>query len=279
MAGDNGSGTEVIAIEELGQSGPLGQQVKAVEEEIGAMVTSSRQRLIMAASEELRRILRQNLTRLSAMAGTALQPQGQETQPAHVTVPGGNTPALAGVQADPSQGNSHQVPLIGVFTKAPEELETGASSKGHDSSRPMEALAKALTPQHDPNIQVGTRDGQDGHEARPSEIAIIRTIPSGGEAYSGTVQLAVMVGQSAIQALQFVDELCRHPGMRIQRLLGTAKGRLDIWVQLREPVHLLEELSSMEGVSQVNRIPVEGPSDGGAQLEVLLKEPQAAHVS
>lgn len=278
MAGSNGSSAEVIAVEELGQSGSLERQVKAIEEEIGALVASSRQRLMRATGEELRRILRQNLAKLSAVARTLAQTQGQETLEALITEPVGKGPLWAWDQSNQLEGNSHQALVVKVHTETPEERRTVATPNGREPSRPMEAMAEAITPPNAPSSQVGTRDGQEGHEALPSEIAIIRTVP-GGESSSSTVKLSVKVVQSAIQASQFIDELCRHPSMRIQRLLGTAKGRLDIWVQLREPIPLRDTLSRMEGVSQVNSPPVQGPSNCGAQLEVVLKEPKAVHDS
>ncbi|MEK7777269.1 MAG: hypothetical protein AAB303_01415, partial [Chloroflexota bacterium] len=235
----------------------LAQELKAVEEEIKGLVAISRQRLIRAVDEEMRRVLREAMARVSDTSAPELLPQARDVKAAPLLLP-------------ESHSNAH------------EEPEAAAPLNGHKSSPTsptMESPAELVTPLELTRNHAGTRNGVEEHEATLLEVAGNGSIPGSDEAYSGTVQLVVLVEEAAFQALQFVDELCRHPAMRLQRLLGTAKGRLDIWVLLREPIHLKEALLGMGVVSQVNTIPTESPQDTGVYLEVRLKEAASAHGS
>ncbi|MDO8750513.1 MAG: hypothetical protein Q7K03_05160 [Dehalococcoidia bacterium] len=258
MAGNNGLGIEVRAIgQDVRWWTGFAQEVKAVEEEIKALVAASRQRLFRAVDEEMRGMLRESLARLSETTDPELLPQAREAREAPILAPE-------------------------VHSNGHEKWEAAAPLNGHKSSptsQTRESLAELVTPLELTRSHAGTRNGVEDHEATLLEVASNGSTPGSGEAYSGTVQLVVPVEEAAIQALQFVDELCRHPSMRLQRLLGTAKGRLDIWVLLREPIHLKEALLGMEVVSQVNTIPAEGPQDTGVYLEVRLKEPGAVYAS
>ncbi|MFH1141870.1 MAG: hypothetical protein V1724_09500 [Chloroflexota bacterium] len=255
MAGNNGLAVGLRTIGEDGQAWTgLAKEMNAVEEEIRVLVATGRQRLIRAVDDEMRRMLREAMPRLSETSDPGLLPQAREVREAPPLVP-----------------DAH--------SNANEEPETAASLNGHESSPTMESLAELVAPLELTRNHAGTRNGMEDHEATPLEVASNGPAPGSDETYSGTVQLAVPVGNSSSQALHFVDELCRHPSLRLQRLLGSPNEGMNLWVLLREPVPLKEVLLGMEWVSQVNRIPAHGPEDAGVHLEVRLKEPGAAYGS
>jgi hypothetical protein len=87
------------------------------------------------------------------------------------------------------------------------------------------------------------------------------------EVYEGTVRLTVEPSGGMKQVLQFVDELRRKPELRLLQLVGTRKDGVDIWLGLREPLHLKRTLSQIDGVSRVSAVP---DPDGAASEERVL---------
>ena len=71
--------------------------------------------------------------------------------------------------------------------------------------------------------------------------------------YEGTVKLRVEA-PSLRQMLQFVDEVCQRPELRLLKLAGNGHGRIgsEMWLALREQLHLKELLLEIEGVTRVD---------------------------
>ncbi|MEK7777803.1 MAG: hypothetical protein AAB303_04175, partial [Chloroflexota bacterium] len=81
MAGNNGLGIDVRTIgEDVRWWTGFAQEVKAVEEEIKALVAAGRQRLFRAVDEEMRAMLRESLARLSETPDPELLPQAREAR-------------------------------------------------------------------------------------------------------------------------------------------------------------------------------------------------------
>ena len=82
---------------------------------------------------------------------------------------------------------------------------------------------------------------RDGHDEAPDD-----------EVYQGIVRLIVDANGRTERMLQFVDELGRNPQFRLLRLVGNYRNKgMDVWLGLREPLHLKTLLLQTEGVSRV----------------------------
>ena len=71
--------------------------------------------------------------------------------------------------------------------------------------------------------------------------------------YEGTVQLRVEA-PSLMQMLQFVDEVCHRPELRLLKLVGNGHRpmALEMWLALREQLNLRRLLLEIEGVTRVD---------------------------
>ena len=79
--------------------------------------------------------------------------------------------------------------------------------------------------------------------------AFTQPIPH-GEAVDGTVNLAIT--GSVAQMLSFVEQLRQDGRFRLFRLGGNPSQGMDVQMGLREPLHLQDVLSEMNGVGQVS---------------------------
>ena len=78
--------------------------------------------------------------------------------------------------------------------------------------------------------------------------------------YEGTVRLIVTSSGPVKNLLNFVGELRQNTQLRLLRLVATQRSQsMDIWLGLREPLHLLTILGDIPGASQVAALP---DSDG-----------------
>jgi len=86
------------------------------------------------------------------------------------------------------------------------------------------------------------------------ELQIIETqIPEKIEEVvcEGTVHLHIEATQDVSQLMSFVAALRRDSDFRFEKLLGTATGGADVWLELRAPIPLVGTLFQMGGVSHV----------------------------
>jgi len=112
----------------------------------------------------------------------------------------------------------------------------------------------------------------------PSNGTTASLSPDGleNELFEGTVHLDVNVKGCPQQTLQFVDELFQTPKFKVRRMIGDNKGKLDLWVGLREPLALGGVIGQMKTVSHVRSSP-EGVTDGTERtLSVWLSGSQPA---
>ena len=75
--------------------------------------------------------------------------------------------------------------------------------------------------------------------------------------YEGTVRLRVRAEGSMALVITFVQQLRQNSGLRLQKMVNNRQGGTDIWLALREPVRMLDEIGAMEHVSSVT-----GPESG-----------------
>lgn len=278
MAGNNGQIEGHRTLGEDGQSWVrVAQEMKAVQEDIKSLVASSRQRLLRVVDEEMCRALWEAMALLSRTSAAELSPPSEKPEETPRLEIDLGRPRLDRDQGHRPHGVPEQAPVPGVDAKLGEDLQDGASRDNHTSPAEVETLAEVVAPEDSTGVHSEKPNGMEAHEAASLEVAANGTVPGSDEIYSGTVQIAVTVGQSPSQALHFVDELYRHPSLRLHRLLANLNGVMDLWVLLREPIALKKELLEIEGVSQVNRIPAQGGKDTGVRLEVRLNEPEAVY--
>ena len=93
------------------------------------------------------------------------------------------------------------------------------------------------------------------------------------DVYEGTVRLIVDANGRTERMLKFVDELGRNPQFRLLRLVGNYRNKgMDVWLGLREPLHLKTLLLETDGVSEVMDS-VEQQQEGDERaLKVALAE-------
>lgn len=70
-------------------------------------------------------------------------------------------------------------------------------------------------------------------------------------ATNGSVRLSVNSYGQMRQALQFIECLYQKPQLHLVRLEGNYKDKLDIWIELREPIYVKEYLSGIKDVARV----------------------------
>ena len=92
---------------------------------------------------------------------------------------------------------------------------------------------------------------------------------AGGGLYEGTVRLMVTSSGPVKNLLNFVGELRQNTQLRLLRLVASQRSEsMDIWLGLREPLHLIQILEDIPGVSQVTALPDSGdPVSGGPEEE------------
>lgn len=278
MVGNNGQSEGRRTLGEDGQPwARVAQEMKAVQEDIKSLVANSRQRLLRAVDEEMCRVLWEAMAWLSETSATDLLPQsGKPTETPRLETDR-EKPRLDGDQSHKPQGVSEHTLVPGVDAKVGEDPQDGAPTNSHASSPKVETLAEVVAPDDSTNVHTGKPNGMEALESASLQLATSGSVPGSDEIYSGTVQIAVTVGQSPGRALHFVDELYRHPSLRLHRLLANLNGVMELQVLLREPTALKKELLEIEGVSQVNRIPAQGGKDTDVRLEVCLNEPKAKY--
>ena len=93
------------------------------------------------------------------------------------------------------------------------------------------------------------------------------------ELYEGTVRLDIRAEGSMGMVVNFAQRLRDMPEFRVVRLENNSTGGVDIWLALRQPIHLRCILATMEGVAQVSptRERDLSPGSGDTPLTVLLK--------
>ena len=98
-------------------------------------------------------------------------------------------------------------------------------------------------------------------------------LPSGDEIYEGTVRLNVKADADVRLLVAFVQRLGDHPDCRLLKLLGDAKGGVEAWLGLRQPVSLSEWLGAIDGVVHVSATRGRdlSPESSDRPLTVLLK--------
>ena len=84
-----------------------------------------------------------------------------------------------------------------------------------------------------------------------------------GELYEGTVRLNVQAEGAMGLVIGLTQRLREKPEFRLLRLANNAAIGVDIWLSLREPVDLRQELGQMDGVADV----VAGPRGGAGAPE------------
>ena len=151
------------------------------------------------------------------------------------------------------QGKSSGAP-IPEEQPVPEEQPAGPANKSEDDSAlalpalPVEGLAD--TAQEDP---------APAEEPDP-------------ELYEGTVRLIVTSSGPVKNLLNFVGELRQNSQLRLLRLVATQRSEsMDIWLGLREPLHLITVLGDIPGVSQAAALP---DPDGDDERQVAVEVAQ-----
>lgn len=125
-----------------------------------------------------------------------------------------------------------------------------AETPVEEATAPQESLSEE---QEEP---VSTGEGsleEPSDDPAPVE-APVASRPSSLETgiYEGTVQLTVTALGPVRNLINFVSELRQNPQFRLLRLVANQhKEGMDIWLGLREPLELVEILSSMAGVHEV----------------------------
>ena len=122
---------------------------------------------------------------------------------------------------------------------------------------------------------------QPGDESayRPGEIAGMPEEPSqssGRDLYEGNVKLTVGAEDDILQLVYFVSTLHQMPQVRLLRLECNAQN-VEIYLSLREPIHLREILSQVQGVTEVSA-PQEhedSPPDHERMLDVQMERPSS----
>lgn len=138
---------------------------------------------------------------------------------------------------------------------------------------------------HAGTIGMSTDDIDNTVSARKASTATLPPagiMPSGEteepdeELYQGTVRLIVDAHGRTERMLQFVDELGRNPNFRLLRLVGNyQKKGMDVWLGLREPLHLMTLLRETEGVSLVMDTVDQQPDGDERALQVALEDSSA----
>ena len=98
-------------------------------------------------------------------------------------------------------------------------------------------------------------DWNDSAEGTPDDVPEEPSQASADGVYEGTVQLRVEANESVRPVAQFVVALRHNSDFRLLQMVGSYNEGVGIWLRLRAPLCLKEDLLQMQGVSQV-----EGPS-------------------
>jgi len=102
----------------------------------------------------------------------------------------------------------------------------------------------------------------DRAEMMPDGVPEDPSQASADGVYGGTVQLRVEANESFRPMAQFVVALRQNSGFRLLQVVGSYKESVGIWLALRMPLCLKEDLLQMQGVSQVedpSSLDPEGP--------------------
>ena len=91
------------------------------------------------------------------------------------------------------------------------------------------------------------------------------------ELYEGTVRLTVTSSGPVKNLLNFVGELRQNTQLRLLRLVASQRSEsMDIWLGLREPLHLITILGDIPGVSQVVALPDPGGDEAERRVTVAV---------
>ena len=86
----------------------------------------------------------------------------------------------------------------------------------------------------------------------------------------GTVYITVGEQSCARRVLDFVQELCNRPQLRLTRLVGSYQEGVELWLRLREPLCVEEVLLQVEGVASAVRVPSADAEEGEKHFNVEL---------
>ena len=91
------------------------------------------------------------------------------------------------------------------------------------------------------------------------------------ELYEGTVRLRVTSSGPVKNLLAFVGELRQNTQLRLLRLVASQRSEsMDIWLGLREPLHLITILGDIPGVSRVAALPDPGEDEKERRVTVAI---------
>ena len=91
------------------------------------------------------------------------------------------------------------------------------------------------------------------------------------ELYEGTVRLRVTSSGPVKNLLAFVGELRQDTQLRLLRLVASQRSEsMDIWLGLREPLHLITILGDIPGVSRVAALPDPGEDEKERRVTVAI---------
>ncbi len=133
-------------------------------------------------------------------------------------------------------------------------IEGGSPSKVQATARPMDETGE------EPALSTVEQDIEEHEEEQPQT----------SDLSGGTVRLSVNSHGQMRQALQFVQCLYQKPQLRLIRLVGNYKDKLDIWIGLREPICMREYLMQIKDVSKVVNLSTADPKNLDQAFEVQL---------
>ena len=117
------------------------------------------------------------------------------------------------------------------------------------------------------------KDGPATQAVKTSDVSDeIEAPPQDEDVYEGSVRLRVKAEGSMALVVTFVQQLRQKSELRLQKMVNNRQGGTDIWLALREPIRMLDEIGAMDHVSSVT-----GPESGslstgdeGPLIDVLL---------
>lgn len=240
-----------------GRAGRVAEELDAVSAEVRAVVAGARARLDRMVQQELRGMVEDAVAAIEALSGTGAGPPRPD-EPGHRPIPERapllETEPVRTTVVAPMEAPSHRPGL---------PRADGATGRGID--------ALAHTPNSPPTVETRPSITAIGLEEATAQIET--TAPGDGEVLEGTVRLSVKVGGSVGQVPQFMEELCQKPELRLLRLVGSQDEEMNVWVGLREPLHLEDMLRGMEGVASVSSLPPRGVEGEEPRMEVWLLDP------
>ena len=106
------------------------------------------------------------------------------------------------------------------------------------------------------------------------EVEAVDDVEDVEDIFEGTVRLNIEANDCIRQIVSFVRELRQKPQFRLLRLVGNNREGVDIWISLREPLHLKKMLPQIEGVSLVTAQKAASPENERLLMVRLTKNPE-----